>query len=158
MEVTTQQESRSARGRIANVRQGLTSEWRKIGIARRREGLSRGCTCARRHDRVECLFGEGKAGVPRTLPRTPETFSVSAVTHLRGPRNPTSGPAWAAAAARSFRREALVASMRAGLVGELPPETTEPMISAVKRRLGGAIAALDEAERAVTTAAGGSAA
>jgi hypothetical protein len=45
-----------------------------------------------------------------------------------------------------------------GLVSELPPETTEAMIGAVKRRLGGAITALDEAQRAVSTFAGGPAA
>jgi hypothetical protein len=56
-------------------------------------------------------------------------------------------------------RDALVAVDAAlGLVSELPPETTEPMLSAVKRRLGGAIAALDDAQRAVITSAGGSAA
>ena len=38
------------------------------------------------------------------------------------------------------------------------PPTTELMISAVKRRLGGAITALDEAQRAVLTSIGGSAA
>ena len=56
-------------------------------------------------------------------------------------------------------RDALLAVDAAlGLVSELPPETAEPMISAVKRRLGGAITALDEAQRAVTMSAGGPAA
>jgi len=69
------------------------------------------------------------------------------------------GPAIPAAAKLSAVRDALVAVDAAlGLVSELPPETTEAMISAVKRRLGGAITALDEAQRAVTTPAGGSAA
>jgi len=66
----------------------------------------------------------------------------------------TSGPTVATAAKLSAVRDALVAIDAAlGLVSELPPETTEPMIGAVKRRLGGAISALDEAQRAVTTAA-----
>src|SRR5688572_17234405 len=66
----------------------------------------------------------------------------------------TSGPTIATAAKLSAVRDALVAIDAAlGLVSELPPETTEPMIGAVKRRLGGAISALDEAQRAVTTAA-----
>lgn len=64
-----------------------------------------------------------------------------------------------AAVKLSAVRDALVAVDAAlGLVSELPPETTEAMIGAVKRRLGGAITALDEAQRAATTSAGGSAA
>ena len=60
-----------------------------------------------------------------------------------------SAPATAAAAKLSAVRDALLAVDAAlGLVGELPPETTEVMISAVKRRLSGAIIALDEAQRA----------
>lgn len=84
---------------------------------------------------------------------------------LRGSANgkPTTAamarPATAAAVKLSAVRDALVAVDAAlGLVSELPPETTEAMIGAVKRRLGGAITALDEAHRAVTTSAGGSAA
>jgi hypothetical protein len=56
-------------------------------------------------------------------------------------------------------REALLAVDAAlGLVSELPPDTAEPMIGAVKRRLGGAISALDDAQRAVVMSIGGSAA
>lgn len=66
--------------------------------------------------------------------------------------------ATAAAAKLSAVREALLAIDAAlGLVGELPPETTESMISAVRRRLGGAISALDEAQRTVATPGDGSA-
>lgn len=71
----------------------------------------------------------------------------------------SSGSASAAAAKLAAVRDALVAVDAAlGLVSELPPETTEPMISAVKRRLGGAINALDEARRTVNMSAGGPAA
>ena len=67
---------------------------------------------------------------------------------------PRTEPSAAAAAKLSAVRDALVAVDAAlGLVSELPPETTEPMINAVKRRLGGAIAALDEAQRAVSMSA-----
>ena len=58
----------------------------------------------------------------------------------------TMSAAPSAAARLGAVRDALVAVDAAlGLVSELPPETTEPMISAVKRRLAGAITALDEA-------------
>jgi len=64
----------------------------------------------------------------------------------------------AAAAKLSAVREALLAVDAAlGLVGELPPETTESMIGAIKRRLGGAITALGEVQRAVATPGDGSA-
>jgi hypothetical protein len=71
----------------------------------------------------------------------------------------SSGPTTPVAVKLSAVRDALVAVDAAlGLVSELPPETTEAMIGAVKRRLGGAIAALDDAQRAVSTFAGGPAA
>ena len=77
----------------------------------------------------------------------------------RAPMLDTSGSVVAAAAKLAAVREALLAVDAAlGLVSELPPETTEAMISAVKRRLGGAIVALDDVQRAVITSAGGSAA
>jgi regulatory LuxR family protein len=80
-------------------------------------------------------------------------------TAARAPALDTSGPTVAAAAKLTAVREALLAVDTAlGLVSELPPETTEAMISAVKRRLGDAISALAEAQRAVITSAGGSAA
>lgn len=69
----------------------------------------------------------------------------------------TAGPATAIAAAKlSAVRDALLAVDAAlGMVGELPPETTEAMIGAVKKRLGGAVTALDDAQRAMTTSTGG---
>jgi DNA-binding CsgD family transcriptional regulator len=70
-----------------------------------------------------------------------------------------SGSASAAVTKLNAVRDALVAVDAAlGLVSDLPPETTEAMISAVKRRLGAAISALDDAQRSVTAAAGGPAA
>lgn len=81
---------------------------------------------------------------------TPATGSTSAAE--------TATAALAAAKLSAVRDALLAVDAALGLVGELPPETTEQMIGAVKRRLGGAITALDEAQRAVTTAAGGSAA
>ena len=80
-------------------------------------------------------------------------------TSAIAPTSATPTPAVAAAAKLSAVRDALLAVDAAlGLVGDLPPETTEAMLSAIKRRLGGAISALDEAQRAVSASAGGSAA
>lgn len=152
---------------IAHVRQGYSN--REIGdkLAISEDGvkahLSRLYLRFGVTNRVELIASvDEKASQPtRAASAALETFRVRA----GGPSapqatTPTPGPAVAAAAAKlSAVRDALVAVDAAlGLVSELPPETTEPMISAVKRRLGGAIAALDEAQHAVTASAGGSAA
>lgn len=110
-------------------------------------------------NRVELL-----ASVDETAGR-PAIVRLQAAEAIRAgargaPKAPGSGSSTVAAAVKlSAVRDALVAVDAAlGLVSELPPQTAEPMINAVKKRLGGAIAALDDAQRAVATAAGGSAA
>jgi hypothetical protein len=118
-------------------------------------------------NRVELITSLDETAPSRLASPAPETHPVRAFgTPARAATNgatngATSGtdrPA-AAAAKLSAVRDALVAVDAAlGLVSELPPETTEAMISAVKRRLGGAITALDEAQRAVTMPGDGSAA
>ena len=114
-------------------------------------------------NRVELITTvDETTGQPSVVLSPPSEISRARVTLTRtGGRTPleTSASAVAAAAKLSAVREALVAVDAAlGLVSELPPETTVPMISAVKRRLGGAISALDEAQRTMITSAGGSAA
>jgi DNA-directed RNA polymerase specialized sigma24 family protein len=151
---------------IAHVRQGYSN--REIGdkLAISEDGvkahLSRLYLRFGVTNRVELIASvDENAGQPtHVASAAPETFRVRAGgAPALAATTPTSRPAMAAAAKLSAVRDALVAVDAAlGLVSELPPETTEPMISAVKRRLAGAIAALDEAQRAVTTSAGGTAA
>jgi hypothetical protein len=149
---------------IAHVRQGYSN--REIGdkLAISEDGvkahLSRLYLRYGVTNRVELITSVDETAPSRAASPGPETHRVRAVgTPAPAATNGTDGPAAVAAAKLSAVRDALVAVDAAlGLVSELPPETTEPMISAVKRRLGGAITALDEAQRAVTTAAGGAAA
>lgn len=108
-------------------------------------------------NRVELISSvDETAGQHPAAPAAPP-----AVTRAPGARSAARAPTLAtpeagAAAKLSAVREALIAVDAAlGLVSELPPGTSEPMITAVKRRLGGAITALDDAQRAVTSAAGG---
>ena len=153
---------------IAHVRQGYSN--REIGdkLAISEDGvkahLSRLYLRYGVTNRVELITSVDETAPSRASSPAPETHRVRSVgtpapAATTGATNGMDGPAAVAAAKLSAVRDALVAVDAAlGLVGELPPETTEPMISAVKRRLGGAITALDEAQRAVTTSAGGSAA
>jgi DNA-binding CsgD family transcriptional regulator len=151
---------------IAHVRQGYSNReiGDKLGISEDgvKAHLSRLYLRFGVTNRVELITSvDEKAGQPsHGASLAPETFRVRpSDAAARAATTPTSGPALATAAKLLAVRDALVAVEAAlGLVSELPPETTEPMISAVKRRLGGAIAALDEAQRAVTTSAGGTAA
>jgi DNA-binding CsgD family transcriptional regulator len=113
-------------------------------------------------NRVELITTvDETAGYPSVVP-PPSDMSRARVTLTRTAARTsvdTNASALAAAAKLTAVREALLAVDAAlGLVSELPPETTELMISAVKRRLGSAISALDEAQRAVVTSIGGAAA
>jgi DNA-binding CsgD family transcriptional regulator len=153
---------------IAHVRQGYSN--REIGdkLAISEDGvkahLSRLYLRYGVTNRVELITSvDETAGQP--LP-VASAASNGLRAHANGtpPTRPTSASASESATAATAAakltavRDALVAVDAAlGLVGELPPETTEQVISAVKRRLRGAIAALDEAQRAVITSAGGSA-
>jgi DNA-binding CsgD family transcriptional regulator len=160
---------------IAHVRQGYSN--REIGdkLAISEDGvkahLSRLYLRYGVTNRVELITSVNETTDQRSLTASPapDTSRVHANgvhangVHANGtPATTTiSGPTVAAAAAAKLSavRDALVAIDAAlGLVSELPPETTEAMISAVKRRLGGAISALDEAQRAVTSSRGGPAA
>lgn len=148
---------------VAHVRQGYSNReiGEKLGISEdgvkahlARLYLRYGVT-----NRVELITSvDETAGqfVPAAPPASKALSVLASATP--GQALVTSVPAAATAAKLSAVRDALVAVDAAlGLVTELPPETTEPMISAVKRRLGGAITALDEVQRAVATSAGGSA-
>jgi DNA-binding CsgD family transcriptional regulator len=151
---------------VAHVRQGYSN--REIGekLAISEDGvkahLSRLYLRYGVTNRVELITTvDETVGQPAAVLSPPSEMARAHVTRTaaRAPVLEISGPAVAAAAKLSAVREALLAVDAAlGLVSELPPETTELMIGAVKRRLGGAIAALDEAQRAVITSAGGSAA
>jgi DNA-binding CsgD family transcriptional regulator len=149
---------------IAHVRQGYSN--REIGdkLAISEDGvkahLSRLYLRYGVTNRVELITSVDETADQPFLVASPAPDRLRARANGTPATTATSGSATGAAAARlTAVRDALVAVDAAlGLVGELPPETTEPMISAVKRRLGGAIAALDEAQRAVTTSAGGPAA
>jgi DNA-binding CsgD family transcriptional regulator len=151
---------------VAHVRQGYSN--REIGekLAISEDGvkahLSRLYLRYGVTNRVELITTvDETAGQPSAVLTPPSEIARARVTRTaaRAPMLVTSGPGVAAAAKLSAVRDALVAVDTAlGLVSELPPETTEAMLGAVKRRLGGAIAALDDAQRAVTMSAGGSAA
>lgn len=157
---------------IAHVRQGYSN--REIGdkLAISEDGvkahLSRLYLRFGVTNRVELITSVDETAPSRFASPASDTNRVrgvraAAAAETNGATNAATngmdGPAAVAAAKLSAVRDALVAVDAAlGLVSELPPETTEPMISAVKRRLGFAITALDEAQRAVTTSARGSAA
>jgi DNA-binding CsgD family transcriptional regulator len=149
---------------VAHVRQGYSN--REIGekLAISEDGvkahLSRLYLRYGVTNRVELITTvDETAGQPSSVPTPSSEMARAHVngTAARAPVLETSGSGAAAAAKLSAVRDALLAVDAAlSLVSELPPETTEAMINAVKRRLGGAIAALDNAQRAVTMSAGGS--
>src|SRR5687768_12706761 len=149
---------------IAHVRQGYSN--REIGdkLAISEDGvkahLSRLYLRYGVTNRVELISSVNENGDETLVrPSAPDMPRAGANGTPTTTTTATSGPAAPAAVKLGAVRDALVAVDAAlGLVSELPPETTEAMIGAVKRRLGGAIAALDEVQRAVTTSAGGSAA
>ena len=152
---------------VAHVRQGYSN--REIGekLAISEDGvkahLSRLYLRYGVTNRVELITTvDETAGRPSAAVSLPSDISRARVILTRPPAPPpveTSASALAAATKLTAVREALLAVDAAlGLVSELPPETTDLMISAVKRRLGSAISALDEAQRAVVTSIGGSAA
>ena len=163
----TPQLTERQRSVVAHVREGYSNReiGEKLGISEdgvkahlARLYLRYGVT-----NRVELITTvDENAGQRSTVLSAPSETSRARVTLIRTPaRTPveTSASAHAAAAKLTAVREALLAVDAAlGLVSELPPETTEPMISAVKRRLSGAIIALDEAQRAVVISIGGTAA
>ena len=151
---------------IAHVRQGYTNReiGDKLGISEDgvKAHLSRLYLRYGVTNRVELIASVAESA------GQPQDGASPAAAMQRGPTNGTptraattasNGSAATAAAKLTAVRDALLAVDAAlGLVSELPPETTESMITAVKRRLGGAITALDEAQRAVTTSIGGPAA
>jgi len=148
---------------IAHVRQGYSNReiGDKLGISEDgvKAHLSRLYLRYGVTNRVELLASvDETAGVslPAPAPRPLRVFTNGT------PAQSTAASSWSSASAvakLSAVRDALVAVDAAlGLVSELPPETAEPMIIAVKRRLSGAITALDDAQRAVTISVGGPAA
>jgi DNA-binding CsgD family transcriptional regulator len=148
---------------IAHVRQGFSN--REIGdkLEISEDGvkahLSRLYLRYGVTNRVELLASVDETAGVSMAALSPKTLRVLASGTPEEATTAPFGSTSAAAAKLSAVRDALLAIDAAlGLVSELPPETTEPMISAVKRRLGGAISALDEAQRAVSMSAGGSAA
>lgn len=150
---------------IAHVRQGYSN--REIGdkLAISEDGvkahLSRLYLRYGVTNRVELITSVDETAGQTLIVASSAPEMQRAHTNGTPAKTPTAGPATAVAAAGKLRavRDALLAVDAAlGLIGELPPETTESMISAVKRRLSGAITALDEAQRAVTMPVDGSAA
>ena len=148
---------------VAHVRQGYSN--REIGekLAISEEGvkahLSRLYLRFGVTNRVELITTvDENAGHPSAILPPPSDVSSARVTRIDArPQVLETSEAAVAAARLTAVREALLAVDAAlGLVSELPPGTAEPMISAVKRRLGGAISALDEAQRAVITSLGSS--
>ena len=146
---------------IAHVRQGYSNReiGEQLGISEDgvKAHLSRLYLRFGVTNRVELIANvDETAGRPSAL-RPSETIRAR-MTPTAAPMPATSASAIAAAAKLNAVREALLAVDAAlGLVSELPPETTEPMIHAVKRRLGGAISAIDEARREVVTSTGAAA-
>jgi DNA-binding CsgD family transcriptional regulator len=146
---------------VAHVRQGYSN--REIGdkLAISEDGvkahLSRLYLRYGVTNRIELLASvDETAGHPVAISRAPNTSNAHADgTAARAtPVVPFTPDAATAAAKLAAVRDALTAVDAAlGLVRELPPETTEPMIDAVKRRLASAIAALDDVQRAVATSA-----
>jgi regulatory LuxR family protein len=150
---------------VAHVRQGYSN--REIGdkLAISEDGvkahLSRLYLRYGVTNRVELIASvDETAGQPSAvMSRPPQASRAHAPgTAARAPMVATSGSASAAAKLSAVRDALMAVDAALGLVSELPPETTEPMISAVKRRLSRAIAALDDVQRAVSTSAGGAAA
>ena len=143
---------------IAHVRQGYSNReiGDKLGISEDgvKAHLSRLYLRYGVTNRVELIASVGEtAGQPSlAVVASPRSSRDVALATARSATNGASDHVTAAAAAEKLTavREALLAvDVALGLVSELPPGTAEPMINAVKRRLGGAIAALDEARRAV---------
>lgn len=144
---------------VAHVRQGYSN--REIGekLAISEDGvkahLSRLYLRYGVTNRVELIASVDENAGQRSAVLPPPTTSRTRVNGTPAPSSTIATlPSAAAAAKLTAVRDALLAVDAAlGLVSELPPETTEPMIIAVKRRLGGAITALDEVQRAVTVSA-----
>jgi len=152
---------------VAHVRQGYSNReiGGKLGISEDgvKAHLSRLYLRYGVTNRVELIttVDETDGYSSATMPPPSETVRAREPLTRTPARTPveTSASALAAAAKLTAVREALLAVDAAlGLVSELPPDTAEPMIGAVKRRLGGAISALDDAQRAVVMSIGGSAA
>jgi DNA-binding CsgD family transcriptional regulator len=152
---------------VAHVRQGYSNReiGEKLGISEDgvKAHLSRLYLRYGVTNRVELITTVDETnGYPSAVVTPPSGTSRAREPLTRTPARTSverSAPALAAAAKLTAVREALLAVDAAlGLVSELPPETTELMISAVKRRLGDAITALDEAQRGVVISIGGSAA
>jgi len=148
---------------IAHVRQGYSN--REIGdkLAISEDGvkahLSRLYLRYGVTNRIELLASVDETAGKPSLVATRALDVPRAHANGTPTRTAAYGPATPATVKLSAVRDALVAVDAAlGLISELPPETTEAMIGAVKRRLGGAITALDEAQRAATTSGGGPAA
>ena len=145
---------------IAHVRQGYSNReiGDKLGISEDgvKAHLSRLYLRYGVTNRVELLASvDENAGFTAPVPGPKPLRVLNGGTGVSA-QTASSTPSASAVAKLSAVRDALVAVDAAlGLVSELPPETAEPMISAVQRRLSGAITALDDAQRAVTMAAGG---
>ena len=107
-------------------------------------------------NRVELLAsiadgdGEPTVAAPRTL-RTLRTLTQRAGARAGGSRGSDGSVASAKLAAVRDVLTAVDATL--SLVTDLPAETTEPVIAAVRSRLGAALSALDDAQRAVAESA-----
>lgn len=161
--VRTPQLTERQRMVIAHVRQGYSNReiGDKLGISEDgvKAHLSRLYLRYGVTNRVELIASVDETADKASPVASPAPDLPRARTNGTSDTSATNGATIPAAVRLSAVRDALVAVDAAlGLVSELPPETTEAMISAVKRRLGGAITALDEAQRGVTTASGGPAA
>lgn len=161
--VRTPQLTERQRMVIAHVRQGYSNReiGDKLGISEDgvKAHLSRLYLRYGVTNRVELIASVDETADKASSVASPGPDLPRARANGTSDTSATNGPTIPAAVRLSAVRDALVAVDAAlGLVSELPPETTEAMISAVKRRLGGAITALDEAQRGVTTSSGGPAA
>lgn len=106
-------------------------------------------------NRVELLASIAEsASEPRAAPMplpTLRALSQRADARAAGSRGPDGSVADAKLAAVRDVLTAVDAAL--GLVTDLPAETTESVITAIRSRLGGALSALDDAQRAVAQAA-----
>ena len=144
---------------IAHVRQGYSNReiGEQLGISEDgvKAHLSRLYLRFGVTNRVELIANvDETAGRSSAVVSRPSETIRTRPTPTVAPAPATSEPAIAAAKLNAVREALLAVDAALGLVSELPPETTEPMIHAVKRRLGGAISALDEARRDVVTSTG----
>lgn len=144
---------------IAHVRQGYSNReiGEQLGISEDgvKAHLSRLYLRFGVTNRVELIANVNEtAGRPSAVLSRPSATIRARATPTAAPVSATSGSAIAAAKLNAVRDALLAVDAALGLVSELPPETTEPMIHAVKRRLSDAISALDEARREVVTSTG----